>query len=78
MSEDWPPVRDASEAGWRQALSALDEAQHKLEAAVESLTDARLSETVQGERPYSLYSTVHGVIQHTLYHAGQIALLKRG
>ncbi len=27
---------------------------------------------------YSLYVLLHGVAQHDLYHAGQIALLKKG
>jgi hypothetical protein len=26
----------------------------------------------------SVYVTLHGVIQHDLYHAGQIAMLKKG
>jgi uncharacterized damage-inducible protein DinB len=26
---------------------------------------------------YSIYTMLHGVVQHMLYHAGQIALLKR-
>jgi hypothetical protein len=26
---------------------------------------------------YSVYFMLHGVIQHDLYHAGQIALLKK-
>src|ERR1041384_7534740 len=28
--------------------------------------------------PYNVYFLLHGVIQHDLYHAGQIALLKKG
>jgi uncharacterized damage-inducible protein DinB len=27
--------------------------------------------------PYSAYIMLHGAVQHTLYHAGQIAVLKR-
>jgi len=26
----------------------------------------------------TVYVTLHGVIQHDLYHAGQIAILKKG
>jgi len=26
----------------------------------------------------TVYVTLHGVIQHDLYHAGQIAMLKKG
>jgi len=28
-------------------------------------------------RDYTTYVMVHGVIQHNLYHAGQIAILKK-
>ncbi len=40
------------------------------------LPHAKLSETVPG-REYSVYCLLHGVVQHNLYHAGQIALLKK-
>jgi hypothetical protein len=30
-----------------------------------------------GEGKPSAYFTIHGIIQHDLYHAGQIALLKK-
>ncbi len=28
-------------------------------------------------KPYSVYVMLHGAVQHELYHAGQIALLKK-
>ena len=28
-------------------------------------------------KPYCIYFLLHGVIQHNLYHAGQIACLKK-
>ncbi len=37
---------------------------------------ARLAESVPG-REYSVYYLLHGVVKHNLYHAGQIALLKK-
>lgn len=75
--QDWPAVREASDAGWRRALDTLAEAQRKLEADIAGLEDARLKEKVLGDRPYSIYTMLHGVVQHNLYHAGQIALLKK-
>ena len=48
----------------------------RLRAEVPKLHDARLSDPVFDNMP-SIYSTLHGVIQHNLYHAGQIALLKK-
>ena len=75
--QDWPPVTDSSEAAWRRSLVLLAEAERNLEAEVRELNDDRLGEIVLGDRPHSIYTLLHGVIQHNLYHAGQIALLKK-
>jgi uncharacterized damage-inducible protein DinB len=75
--QDWPAVHETNEAAWQRALDALLEAQVNLEARIARMEDARLSEKVLGARPYSIYTMLHGVVQHNLYHAGQIALLKR-
>jgi uncharacterized damage-inducible protein DinB len=75
--EDWPPVREASEAAWRKTLRDLERGHRQLQEAVESLHDDRLEEIVPG-KGYSVYVMLHGVVQHDLYHAGQIAMLKKG
>ena len=48
----------------------------RLRGAIAALDPERLDERVRG-KPYSVYFMLHGVIQHNLYHAGQIALLKK-
>jgi len=75
--EDWPAPPGAGEAAWQRTLEQLAEAQGKLEATVGQLTDERLRDTVMGTVPYSIYTMLHGVAQHMLYHAGQIALLQK-
>jgi len=37
--------------------------------------DDRLSDTVPG-RDYPFHFLLHGVVQHSLHHAGQMAMLK--
>ena len=44
--------------------------------AIEKFGDERLQETVPG-RKYDYYYLFHGIVQHSLYHGGQIALLKK-
>jgi hypothetical protein len=46
---------------------------------VQACPDSRLAERVPGKEPdyYTLYYMLHGIVQHELYHAGQIALLKK-
>ena len=74
--QDWPPARDAFEASWKALLQDLERAQEQLSAAIRALPEARLEETIPG-REYTFYDLLHGVVQHNLYHAGQIALLKK-
>lgn len=74
---DWPEVAEASEAAWREAVDRLAERGAALRAALERLDPARLDEPVSPGHS-SAYATAHGQLQHTVYHAGQIAVLKRG
>jgi uncharacterized damage-inducible protein DinB len=75
--EDWPPADDHSEAAWQQARAALDRGHQALVAAIKRVDESRLDEPIL-EGKSSVYVTLHGVIQHDLYHAGQIAILKKG
>lgn len=75
VSEDWPTPRPGPD-GWQAARDALHQAHRRLGEAVGALGDERLDEKVPGET-YSVYVMLHGAVQHALYHAGQIALLKK-
>lgn len=75
--QDWPAAPEPSAAGWQEALDRLAHAQTNLETVVRGLTDDRLRDKVMGEVPYSIYTMLHGAVQHNLYHGGQIALLKK-
>jgi uncharacterized damage-inducible protein DinB len=75
--QDWPPVRDASGEAWKEALTEFQRGHEQLQQAVARLADRQLGEPVPGTG-YSVYFMLHGAIQHALYHAGQIALLKKG
>ncbi len=74
--EDWPPVHDVSEPAWRKTLEDFEQGHIQLRQSITQLTDERLGETVPG-KDYTVYVLLHGIIQHDLYHAGQIALLKK-
>ena len=77
-AQDWPAVTDLSDAAWQRALITLLEVHRQLRAAVETFPEARLAEIVPGTKtPRSFYGELHGVLQHDIYHAGQISLLKR-
>jgi uncharacterized damage-inducible protein DinB len=74
--EDWPPVPDTSDAAWRQAMENLAQSNQKLRQSISQLSDRNLEEIVPG-KGYSNYFLLHGVIQHDLYHAGQLTILKK-
>ncbi|HQR31387.1 MAG TPA: DinB family protein [Blastocatellia bacterium] len=73
---NFPPVNDSSETAWQTTLQALATSNQALRDAIKKIDDAKLEEIVP-EAIYSNYAMLHGVIQHDLYHAGQIALLKK-
>jgi uncharacterized damage-inducible protein DinB len=79
---DWPPVPEVSDAAWAAAVARLTEAHHALAAAVRRLSDAELEAPVTDLRDpaagsgLSRYLTLHGLIHHTVYHSGQIGLVK--
>jgi uncharacterized damage-inducible protein DinB len=78
-AENFPPVANTNEAAWGKALAEVRRAHEELIAAVSAMADARLYEMVPGKEGahYTFYYMLHGVVQHELYHAGQIALLKK-
>lgn len=73
---DWPPVRDTSMEAWQGALDRLRSTSKELVAAIRAMDDAKLDE-LAGGREFNFYFLLHGVVQHNLYHAGQIAMLKK-
>ena len=74
--EDWPPISDQSEAAWEQAKAALDRGHRALCDAIARVSESSLDEPIL-EGMSTVYVTLHGIIQHNLYHAGQISMLKK-
>jgi len=71
----WAVVEARSEDDWQQAIDALTSANRSLVAAVRQLDDAILDQNpIRVPGPY--YVMLHGTLQHNVYHAGQIALLR--
>jgi hypothetical protein len=74
--EDWPVIEGKDEQTWHTALERLERGNLELVAATREFSESRLGEMVPG-RDYSFYFLLHGVTQHNLYHAGQVAVLKK-
>jgi uncharacterized damage-inducible protein DinB len=75
-AENFPPVKDKSRVAWRKAVAHVKKTHATLIKTVAHLPDRRLRERVPGKK-YDIYFMLHGVALHELYHAGQIAILKK-
>ena len=76
-AQDWPAVTDTSESAWRAALADLDRSYRDVRSALASLDESRLDEALVPGGSTG-YVQLHGLVQHDLYHAGQIAVLRKG
>ena len=75
-ADDWPPVSDASDAAWQAAVESFRAAQQDLLAKLKSMSNDELGMFAPGQK-YSYSFMLNGLVQHHLYHAGQMALLKK-
>ena len=77
--ENFPAIKDMSEAAWRKAIDQMTQRHNELVNAVKGFPESRLSEKVPGKTQdyYTFYYMFSGIVQHELYHAGQIVLLKK-
>lgn len=71
--DDWP---DVARTTWTAAVEELERAHSKLLDIVARMKPDDLDATVAG-KSYTVADLLQFVIQHNIYHAGQIALLKR-
>jgi uncharacterized damage-inducible protein DinB len=74
--ENFPEVTDTSDAAWKKTLASLEQANRDLRVAIAACPSNKLDRKLGGG-DYSFYVTMHGAVQHDLYHAGQIAILKK-
>ena len=80
---DYPEVGDPTPVRWDDARADLFAAHRALADAISRLDSAILDRPVVDFRNSALGTglshdlTLHGIVQHTVYHAGQIAILKK-
>lgn len=75
--EAWPACPAATEENWRQSVDRLSRLNQQLRQALLRFPGDRLDQPLVPEPPYTAYTQFIGITQHQLYHAGQIALLRR-
>jgi uncharacterized damage-inducible protein DinB len=78
-AKNFPQIKDTSEAAWRKTLEEVQQVHRDLVKAVAEFPDSRLGEQVPGKTQsyYNYFYMFAGIAQHEIYHAGQIAMLKK-
>jgi uncharacterized damage-inducible protein DinB len=80
---DWPAIGVPTEERWQDAHADYLRAQRELVDVIRGRSDAQLAAKVPGNTAdfigagISVMATLWGLVQHDVYHAGQIAILKK-
>jgi uncharacterized damage-inducible protein DinB len=73
---NFPPMPEATEENWRKALDQFRASNQNFRAALAKVDPGKLNQlTAAGKRTF--YGEAHGIIEHHVYHLGQIVLLKK-
>ncbi len=73
---DWQLLVHTDKNLWKKGLKRLDETQSELLEKLQQYDDTILNEIVAG-RKYNFRKLLDGIIQHDIYHIGQIAYLTK-
>ena len=74
-SFDHPPIQ--SQEDWEKLLNKTWDNAEKFATLIEQLPESKLGETFTDEKYGNYYRNIHGIIEHTHYHLGQIVLIKK-
>lgn len=62
---------------WEKMVQKVLEDAEKFTSLVEQLPESKLWENFTNEKYGNYYRNIHGIIEHTHYHLGQIVILKK-
>lgn len=74
-ADNWPSLPELREVGWDGIRAALDETQGSLKEILTGHTDDLLTHKYDKEFTYD--DLIQGIIDHDIYHIGQIGLVKK-
>lgn len=75
FSFDHPPIN--SQDDWQQLLDKFFSEAKLFADLIEQLPESKLWENLSEEKYGTYYRNLHGIIEHTHYHMGQIVILKK-
>jgi len=74
--EDWPEVKNGTQSSWEITIDNLKNSAAELLLSISKLGEHILDSNIAGN-DITYYFLIHGLIQHDIYHAGQITLIKK-
>ncbi len=74
--QDWTEITITSQKDWTDLVTELKRTQQGITTILSTKNDAFLDKTVPG-KPYNFLYLIEGVIQHDVYHLGQIAIVEK-
>lgn len=75
---NWPAIpENPSQEAWKADLKLVKQERDALVNAVRAFDEKRLGAHASSNSKYSCFEISIGVAQHTVYHTGQISLLKK-
>ncbi len=75
FSFDITPI--TSDEDWRKLLTKVFLEAELFAVQIEKLDDSKLFENFTAQKYGNYYRNLHGIIEHTHYHLGQISLIKK-
>jgi len=75
FSFDHPPIN--SQEDWEQLLNRVWDEAERCAVLIEQLPESKLGENFVEEKYGNYYRNLHGVIEHSHYHLGQIVIIKK-
>ena len=73
---DWRDLDHSDPKCWQQGLDQLAKLHNELIGLIQQQQDDLLSQPVR-DRNYDFRKLLHGIVQHDIYHLGQIAYVKK-
>ncbi len=73
---DWRELDHNNKTLWPQGLQRLQETQDRLVSLLKQSDDSILEQPVK-EKTYTFRKLLHGLVQHDIYHLGQIAFINK-
>ncbi len=70
-----PPINNQED--WELLLEKVWKDAERFALLIEQIPESKLSETFIDEKYGNYYRNLHGIIEHTHYHLGQIVLIKK-